>query len=49
MDAEESDPTEKGWEFTLRLKGHDDLSVTTVVRVKEQALDPVRHLLELRN
>jgi hypothetical protein len=49
LDAEETDPTPSGWYFIVRLKGHPDLTEICIPRLREQALDPVLHLLELRN
>ena len=49
MDAEQTEPTATGWNFVVRLKGHADLDEITVPRLKELAIDPVRHLIELRD
>jgi hypothetical protein len=47
-DVEATEPTETGWNFVLRLKGHTDLDEITVPRLEELAIDPVRHLTEWR-
>ena len=43
-----TEPTDSGWEFVTQLKKHENLEVIMIPRMPEQALDPCRHLLELR-
>ena len=49
MDAEETEPTATAWEFAVVLKGNVDKSIVIIPRNRETALDPIRHLLELRD
>ena len=49
LDAEASDPTPTGWRFSVRLKGRPDLTEIEVPRLREDALDPVRHLERYRD
>jgi hypothetical protein len=48
LDAEEREPTTEGWEFVVMLKGRVEATVITIARNEELALDPVQHLIELR-
>jgi hypothetical protein len=49
MDGEEMEPTAEGWDFAVVMKGDIDKTVSTMPRIREEALDPVRHLVELRD
>jgi hypothetical protein len=48
LDAEEDDPGEDGWWFQTIIKLHEDPEMVFVPALRELALDPVRHLLEVR-
>jgi hypothetical protein len=49
LDAEAGEPDANGWSFITTIKMHADPEVVTVPRLRELALDPVRHLLQLRD
>jgi hypothetical protein len=44
LDAEDTEPTEEGWEFTVWLKGGVQPTVIMIRKNQELALDLVRHL-----
>jgi hypothetical protein len=48
LDAEANEPNDNGWNFVTRIKLQPDPEVIVVPRLREQALDPVQHLLQLR-
>lgn len=49
LDAEATEPDAKGWRFVTQIKLHKYLNEITIDRLHEEALDPVRHLLQLRD
>jgi hypothetical protein len=49
LDSEETEPEENGWRLLTRIKGDIENREVKIEKIREQALDPVRHLIEIRN